>query len=177
MIDGLVFGDPEVQDMFQEEALDIPDDDQEVPPWREDPLVELTLIDSLYSEDGRRRRGVVFMVHAQSRERQARIEEALELGYFVDRLEREDIVRSFGGRCVYCGASGVPLVLDHVHPIARGGRHTRDNLAPACEHCNGSKRAKTLERWMEQHGEVFAAEVAARLKAGWAPRGTRGKAD
>lgn len=179
MIEGLVFGDPEVQALFQDDILDTPEDDLDVPWWRQDPLIAMAEQNEAFGpadENGTRRRRRAFVVHSVSRERMARTEEALELGYFVDRVERADIIRAFGGVCVYCG-SGDDLVLDHVHPIARGGRHARDNLAPACVGCNQRKRAKTLERWMAEHGDRFAAEVAARLKAGWETSGwSRGKA-
>ena len=44
------------------------------------------------------------------------------------------------GLCVYCG--GVPekrLTIDHVDPLATGGRHIVSNLVAACQGCNSSK--------------------------------------
>lgn len=52
----------------------------------------------------------------------------------------------FGNACAYCGGDG-PLHLDHVEPLARGGRHTPENLVPACQRCNLSKNAKPVEAW------------------------------
>jgi 5-methylcytosine-specific restriction endonuclease McrA len=49
------------------------------------------------------------------------------------------VVESFGGRCAYCLCHGAPLAIDHVEPIANGGRHVLDNIVPACESCNSSK--------------------------------------
>jgi 5-methylcytosine-specific restriction endonuclease McrA len=38
--------------------------------------------------------------------------------------------------------SGSECHVDHVVPLARGGTHTRDNLATACPSCNISKGTK-----------------------------------
>jgi 5-methylcytosine-specific restriction endonuclease McrA len=45
-------------------------------------------------------------------------------------------------RCAYCRAVG-PLTMDHVVPLAKGGRHAADNLVPACPSCNSGKHTKT----------------------------------
>ena len=49
------------------------------------------------------------------------------------------------GECHYChrkvGAEN--LTMDHVIPIARGGRSTRGNCVPCCAECNASKKAYT----------------------------------
>ncbi len=49
------------------------------------------------------------------------------------------------GRCHYCGQQVPPaqLTMDHVVPVARGGRSTRGNVVPCCPACNKSKRALT----------------------------------
>ena len=39
------------------------------------------------------------------------------------------------------------LTLDHVIPLSKGGSDTKDNLVPACAHCNCSKRAKDPEEF------------------------------
>lgn len=44
--------------------------------------------------------------------------------------------------CVYCGVSAE--VTDHINPLARGGEHSWENLAPACNACNSAKRATSL---------------------------------
>ena len=49
------------------------------------------------------------------------------------------------GECHYCGAR-IPageLTMDHVVPLARGGRSTRGNLVPSCQKCNASKKLET----------------------------------
>jgi len=49
------------------------------------------------------------------------------------------------GICHYCGKQ-VPseqITMDHVVPVARGGRSTRGNIVPACTACNKTKKALT----------------------------------
>lgn len=52
--------------------------------------------------------------------------------------------------CNYCGAHGVALECDHVHPVALGGDSEDDNLVTACLPCNRSKRDKKLEEWVRK---------------------------
>ncbi|MGI6100162.1 MAG: HNH endonuclease [Lentisphaerae bacterium] len=45
------------------------------------------------------------------------------------------------GRCHYCGKTVAPsaLTMDHVIPVARGGRSVKGNVVPACSACNRTK--------------------------------------
>lgn len=49
------------------------------------------------------------------------------------------------GTCHYCGKKVSPgdLTMDHIVPIARGGRSVKGNLAPACKQCNTHKKYYT----------------------------------
>lgn len=49
--------------------------------------------------------------------------------------------------CAYCDSTQ-QIEIDHIVPLARGGTHTPENLAPACRSCNRSKGAFLLEEWM-----------------------------
>lgn len=51
--------------------------------------------------------------------------------------------------CVYCGSTE-KIEIDHVVPLARGGKHEPENLAPACRSCNRSKGASLLSEWLER---------------------------
>lgn len=46
-----------------------------------------------------------------------------------------------GPLCVYCHETK-PLTMDHVIPLSRGGRHSIENIVPACLSCNSSKKDK-----------------------------------
>jgi len=49
------------------------------------------------------------------------------------------------GACHYCGKTvgAEALTMDHVVPVARGGRSTRSNVVPCCGVCNKEKRCYT----------------------------------
>lgn len=56
--------------------------------------------------------------------------------------------------CIYCGAPFAEI--DHVEPIALGGKTTLQNLVPSCEFCNRSKSSKLLVDWLPDHLEAVA---------------------
>lgn len=49
------------------------------------------------------------------------------------------------GICHYCGKQFPPedLTLDHIVPVARGGRSTKGNLVVCCRSCNQEKKFLT----------------------------------
>jgi hypothetical protein len=64
-------------------------------------------------------------------------------------VDREAIWKKTGGKCCYCGSkltrSG--MTIDHLHPVAKGGRNDLANLVPACRSCNSSKGTKSVEEF------------------------------
>lgn len=60
------------------------------------------------------------------------------------------------GRCEYCGSQVIPqdLTMDHVVPLARGGRTTKGNVVPACKTCNNAKKQLLPMEW-----EVYLADA------------------
>lgn len=97
----------------------------------------------------------------------------------VSRRLRYEILRRDGHTCRYCGASApdVELTVDHVTPVALGGRDDPDNLVTACKPCNSGKtstspdaplvadvendalrwaraREQAITRWRDQHKEL-----------------------
>ena len=46
------------------------------------------------------------------------------------------------GVCTYCQQTFAPaeLTMDHIVPLARGGRSTKGNVVPCCKACNATKR-------------------------------------
>ena len=57
------------------------------------------------------------------------------------------VLKRDGFRCSYCGrgeTEGVKLHIDHLVPVARGGRNELDNLVTACQDCNLGKAASDI---------------------------------
>lgn len=67
---------------------------------------------------------------------------------------REYLLGKWHRRCAYCGATGVPLQVEHIVPKARGGTNRVSNLALACGPCNQAKGAQTAAEF--GHPEVQA---------------------
>ena len=61
------------------------------------------------------------------------------------RVTPKEVHKLLAGRCAYCGAPSEHI--DHVTPLARGGRHSIGNLVGACAACNLSKSKKLLAEW------------------------------
>lgn len=59
----------------------------------------------------------------------------------VSKRLRYEVLRRDNHTCRYCGAAApdVPLTVDHVVPVALGGRDEPSNLAAACRDCNSGK--------------------------------------
>jgi len=60
------------------------------------------------------------------------------------------------GTCWYCGrmVGFQNLTMDHVVPLARGGRSTKDNLVPCCKECNTKKKSSLPVEWEEYMDEL-----------------------
>lgn len=52
-------------------------------------------------------------------------------------------------RCLWCGATGVPLSLDHVIPISKGGSNRPYNLLTCCETCNTQRLTSSFDAWTD----------------------------
>lgn len=68
------------------------------------------------------------------------------LGKDEEAYEYSKILR--GDPCSYCGAKSESI--DHIVPVALGGRNTADNLTSACKSCNSSKNDTALLVWLAQ---------------------------
>ncbi|MEW6080158.1 MAG: HNH endonuclease [Thermodesulfobacteriota bacterium] len=55
------------------------------------------------------------------------------------------------GVCYYCGQTVPPseLTMEHIVPISRGGKTTRNNVVPACKDCNTKKNRLVPVEWEE----------------------------
>jgi 5-methylcytosine-specific restriction endonuclease McrA len=58
-------------------------------------------------------------------------------------LLREYLLEKWQRRCVYCGAKGVSLEVEHIVPRSRGGSKRVSNLTLACHPCNVRKGKQT----------------------------------
>lgn len=85
---------------------------------------------------------------------------------------REYLLLKFGHRCVYCGVTGLPLELDHIHPSSRGGSDRISNLVTACRSCNQRKGNQTAEEFGSPQVSALARQplrdVAAVNSTRWA---------
>lgn len=62
--------------------------------------------------------------------------DGVTLSYGLDEL----LTLSIQQTCTYCWAPlGMDFQLDHLTPVARGGKHELENLAAACKKCNVRK--------------------------------------
>jgi len=78
----------------------------------------------------------------------------------TERL-KQAVSKNVGGICEYYRSrrdySPDPFSVEHIHPRARGGVDTPENLALSCHGCNGHKHAKTeaLDPVIREHVPLF----------------------
>ena len=55
------------------------------------------------------------------------------------------------GVCYYCGRTVSPkkLTMDHIVPIARGGKSNKGNVVACCKDCNTQKQSMLPMEWAE----------------------------
>ncbi len=53
------------------------------------------------------------------------------------------------GVCHWCGeqVSAKELTMDHIVPISRGGKTTKNNVVPCCKNCNNQKKQMLPMEW------------------------------
>jgi len=53
------------------------------------------------------------------------------------------------GICFYCNQKfpARDLTMDHIVPISKGGRSTKNNVVPCCKACNSEKKSRLLMDW------------------------------
>ena len=58
-------------------------------------------------------------------------------------------------RCWYCGVAG-RMIIEHMVPRGRGGPDCLRNFCDACQSCNASKGAQTVNEWrIDLHGMSY----------------------
>ncbi|MCJ0868052.1 RNA-guided endonuclease IscB [Streptomyces sp. AP-93] len=77
---------------------------------------------------------------------------------------REYLLAKWGRACAYCGATGVPLNIDHIHPKSLGGSDRISNLCTACIPCNEKKSNHPVEDFLRKSPRRLA-RILAQAKA------------
>lgn len=64
--------------------------------------------------------------------------------------------KTSSGRCYYCEKKVAykNITMDHLVPIARGGRSTKDNLVPSCKECNTQKKTLLPIEWEDYLNKI-----------------------
>lgn len=57
--------------------------------------------------------------------------------------------KTASGKCHYCQKQFPfkKITMDHLVPLGRGGRSSKDNLVPACKNCNNLKKNMMPLEW------------------------------
>jgi len=80
----------------------------------------------------------VLVAAQRRRDRLAVVEHTLTL------QEWQEILVYFNHACAYCLRTDLPLEMDHVIAVSRGGVHTAENVVPACKSDNCRKKDKPV---------------------------------
>jgi len=61
-----------------------------------------------------------------------------------------DIMHLWNWKCAYCGAKLLhgTRSTDHIVPLTRNGKNTRNNIVPCCRSCNSQKNNRLLSEWL-----------------------------
>ena len=68
--------------------------------------------------------------------------------------------KTSSGTCYFCAqkVGYADLTMDHIIPLSRGGRSTKDNLVPCCKVCNSKKKSLLPVEWEEYLENLDKAE-------------------
>jgi 5-methylcytosine-specific restriction endonuclease McrA len=77
---------------------------------------------------------------------------------------REYLLEKWQRCCSYCGATQVPLQIEHIQPKSRGGTNRISNLCLACKACNQKKGDKPVDLFLKKKPAVLA-KIQAQAKA------------
>ena len=65
---------------------------------------------------------------------------------YISAAKQQQVIDRANRRCEYCKSAmdytSQPFAIEHITPLAEGGKTTLDNLALACGGCNGHKYTK-----------------------------------
>jgi 5-methylcytosine-specific restriction protein A len=65
------------------------------------------------------------------------------------------------GVCHYCGRKtpAKELTMDHIVPVARGGKSTKGNIVAACKACNNKKKQMLPMEWEDFLSSASGADT------------------
>jgi 5-methylcytosine-specific restriction endonuclease McrA len=86
---------------------------------------------------------------------------AYQQGALAGYEVREYVLAKWSHRCAYCGATQVPLQVEHLVPRARHGSDRVSNLTLACASCNQAKGTRTATEFGFPHLMVQARQSLA----------------
>jgi 5-methylcytosine-specific restriction endonuclease McrA len=69
---------------------------------------------------------------------------------------REYLLEKWGRKCVYCGATGIPLQVEHMSARAKSRDDRVCNLTLACERCNQAKGTRDIRDFLAHQPELLA---------------------
>ena len=86
---------------------------------------------------------IIEVSEEESRRERAKARELRQTRWWKQKLAR--------GLCHYCGRHFPPdqLTMDHIVPIIRGGKTTKNNVAAVCKECNNNKKYLFPIEWDE----------------------------
>jgi len=73
---------------------------------------------------------------------------------------REYLLEKWGRECAYCGATNVPLQIEHIQAKAKGGSSRVSNLTLACESCNSRKGTCDIKDFLKGKPDVLKRLLA-----------------
>ena len=89
---------------------------------------------------------------------------------------REYLLEKWGRQCVYCGATNVPLEIEHINARSKSQDDRVCNLTLACEPCNKKKGSCDVREFLKQKPNVLTrllAQAKAPLRDAAAVNSTR----
>ncbi|WP_432170104.1 RNA-guided endonuclease IscB [Streptomyces sp. 1222.5] len=77
-------------------------------------------------------------------------------GTLAGTTARAHLRARWNDACAYCGATGVPLNIEHVRPRRRLGSSRIANLVIACAPCNRAKGSRSVESFLADRPDLLA---------------------
>ncbi|MGW6272826.1 RNA-guided endonuclease IscB [Streptomyces sp. NPDC055060] len=78
-------------------------------------------------------------------------------GTLAGHEARAYLLEKWQRSCAYCGATGVPLEVEHIRAVARGGTDRLSNLTLSCRPCNRRKNTTPVADFLADRPERAAA--------------------